>query len=130
MARFKKMYAPAGTDEVNIGTDRFSVERDGTVMVPEESTGPLLATAGLRMDEDVGDTPDGMVVITHPTASGCSWDGKSYAARSDGSFVVPVGAVNDLLAHGFVGGDTAVDAEVMPAAPADSSPPKLKIPTK
>ena len=128
MARFKKVHAPAGTDEVNVGPDRFRVDNDGDVEVPEEALGPLLAVGGFTVDEERDADPTGFVRLTHPDgATSCSWGGATYEARKDGSFAVPALAAADLLAHGFVGDETP---EPEPETENPASVPKLKIPAK
>lgn len=132
MAKFKKVHAPAGTDQVNVGTDQFRVDNDGDVEVPEEAVGPLLAVGGFTVDEERDADPTGFVRLKHHDgASACSWGGSTYEAREDGSFAVPALAASDLLAHGFVGDETlevSVDPEPETANPVPV--PKLKIPTK
>ncbi len=131
MARFKKVYAPPGADTVNVGTESFSVDITGEMMVPEEAVGSLMATGGYTTDDNSGPAPDGFVVVRHKDRNASfSFGGVSYGSRPDGTFLAPAVAVIDLIAHGFVADEAATEDEVVDDAQSVIPTPKLKIPTK
>lgn len=107
-----KLRITQGTDEANDGTNRYPVERDGTVVVPAEVADRLMRGGGFI--EVVGDAPaapKGWATLTHPTSTGCSWGGLGYEPDKNGVFTVPLGAVADLASHGFVPTATQPKAE-------------------
>ena len=101
MGRMIKLHAPPGTDEANFGTERYRVDNDGTVYVPEEAAADLIASGGFYADPEPVELPEGMVRLTGPEGASCSWGGQSFSAGEDGALVVPVGAVAALASHGF-----------------------------
>lgn len=96
----KKLLATQGSDEVNDGTRRFPVERDGTVDLPDDVADRALHGGGFVEVAEPATAPDGWVTLTHPTATGCSYAGVSYPSK-EGAFTVPAVAVEDLASHGF-----------------------------
>lgn len=98
----KKLRAPAGTDEANFGAERFRVDNDGTVNVPDEAVESLTGVGGFTADAEVTPVPDGMVRMqhAHPGAS-CTIATQSFTADEAGILAVPLAAAADLLAHGF-----------------------------
>lgn len=98
----KKLRITQGTDEANDGTNRYPVERDGTVVVPADVADRLLQGGGFI--EVVTDAPPaltGWAKLRHPDGSGCSWGGVSYEPDKKGLVTVPTAAVDDLASHGF-----------------------------
>lgn len=123
MAKFtKKLHAPKGTDEANHDGVSYRVDNDGTIEVPVEAAGPLLALGGFTADDDSDPVPDGKVRVSHGYATGCSWGGEAFEPQKDGTFLVPVAAVADLASHGF----TIVEASQAPA-PKSPAIPQLKL---
>ena len=117
----KKLKAPAGTDEANIGPQSFKVDtKDHTITLPDGvDAGPLLTTGGFTEVVDDVAPPEGMVAMKHPTDPNASCSvGK---ARSDGIHIVPATAVAELLNHGFVVVEGA-SAEPAPAPPTEAAP--------
>lgn len=104
MPRFRKVTASPGTDEVNVGTERFRVPPGGKVEVPTEAVEALTKYAGFTDDGEEIEVPDGLVAVRHPEGASCSWGGHTFEAKH-GFVLVPCAAVADLMSHGFVGVD-------------------------
>jgi hypothetical protein len=58
MRRFVRLIASPGTDEANIGTTRYRVHDDGTIVVPIEGARDLMHGAGFAMAPDDQQPPD------------------------------------------------------------------------
>lgn len=108
MAKFKKLQSHQGADEVNVEGVSYKVHNN-EVSVPAEAVASLLHIGGFTVEPESDPVPEGLVLVTHGDASGCSWAGVNYDRREDGSFAVPCAAVADLLAHGFVAHEPAAD---------------------
>lgn len=96
--RMHHLKAPPGTDEANFGEERFRVDNDGMVDVPEEAVAGLVGQGGfLEIPEEEPGVPVGFGKVRHddPEAS-CNGE-----KQEDGSFLVAIESVNELLAHGF-----------------------------
>jgi hypothetical protein len=96
--RMHQLKAPPGTDEANFGEERFRVDNDGMINVPEEAVAGLVAQGGfeeIRDDRPVVPVGFGRVRHADPEAS-CSGD-----KQDDGSFMVSIESVNELVSHGF-----------------------------
>jgi hypothetical protein len=117
-SKTRRLRAPAGADEANYGTERFRVDNDGTVTVPEEAVESLTHTGGFAEIEEEEPVPAGLIYLAHPDGVGCSFGGVSYAPDDKGRVTVPIVAVTALAAHGFV----------VPADPAPPADPELKTP--
>jgi hypothetical protein len=127
----KVLHVPKGTDEVNHDGKLYRADNNGDVEVDAEAVGPLLKTGGCTIDDDSGDDPVGFVRVAHPGGTdSCSWGGRNYSARKDGSILVPAVAVVDLAAHGFVPIDTPESEVEADKSDAKAGGLKLKIPTK
>jgi hypothetical protein len=115
-SKTRRLRAPAGADEANYGTERFRVDNDGTVTVPEEAVESLTHTGGFaEIDDEEKPVPAGLIYLAHPDGVGCSFGGVSYSPDDKGRVTVPIVAVTALAAHGFV-----VPAD--PTPPADPEP--------
>ena len=97
-----KLKAPAGADEANFGTERFRVDNDGDVDVPEAAVEDLVHTGGFTVvKDDPKPVSAGMIKVSHPDGVGCSFGGVTYDADAKGVVAVPAEAVSALAAHGF-----------------------------
>jgi hypothetical protein len=59
MRRYVRLIAPAGTDEANIGTTRYRVHDDGTIIVPAEAVFALTHGADFAVAPDDQQPPEG-----------------------------------------------------------------------
>lgn len=91
-----KLKAPAGTDEANFGTERFRVDNDGTIEVPDEAVGPLLELGGFVEVLPPPVIPDGHALVKHSDP-----DASCGGERFGDGFLVPVHMVEALKSHGF-----------------------------
>lgn len=126
MAKFKKLQNSNGASEVNVDGVSYPVI-NGEVSVPESAVETLTHIAGFHAEPTFEPTPDDMVRVIHGSATSCSWNGVVYEANEDGHFIVPCGAVADLVSHGFVGHE-GVAPEAEPEAPVAPAIPTLKLP--
>lgn len=110
----KRLRAPEGTDEANVGEERFPVHDDGTIEVPDDAADALMKVGGFTEVPDEAATealetvaaeeaaePSLLAKVQNPDKTGCSWGGHSYEPDADGVVHVPHAAVADLTAHGF-----------------------------
>ena len=110
-----------GQDEANHGTVRFLVDDKGLIEVPVEAVFPLTTTGGFAFaPTDGGAISVGVIKLHHDDAAGCSYAGCRYLVDVNGDVLVPVEAVSELLAHGFV--PVFKQVMVMAAGRAKSSP--------
>jgi len=99
-----RLKAPEGADEANYGEERFRVDNDGTVLVPQAAVADLVAVGGFSLIPEAppeGPTPEGMIKVSNGSGGGCSFGGVAYAPDADGNITVPAHAVAVLTAHGF-----------------------------
>lgn len=104
----KKLKAPVGTDEANIGEQSFPVGEDGTVSVPDDSVETLVGAGGFIevidatapiAEDDVATS--GALLAAPDGALSVSWGGVTYRTMA-GKVRVPHAAVSDLISHGYV----------------------------
>lgn len=100
-----KLKAPPGTDEANVGVERFPVGEDGTVDVPADAVESLTSVGGFT-EVDEAPAPETepsaeFAALKHPEGVGCSFAGVSYEPDDKGVVHVPHAAVADLASHGF-----------------------------
>lgn len=100
-----KLKAPPGTDEANVGAERYPVKDDGTVEVPAEAVEALVEVGGFTpVDEAPAPAPEApadFAMLAHPEKVGCSFSGVEYAPDDGGRVHVPHAAVAALIGHGF-----------------------------
>ncbi|NPU23948.1 hypothetical protein [Bradyrhizobium denitrificans] len=112
----KKLKAPPGTDEANIGTTKFPVDStDRTITVPDDVDTSGLESAGgfVRLTEPTPLVDAGHSLMRHasdPNAS-CSFE------KSGDFFMVPSEKVADMESHGFVVVESAKPADQAQPAP-------------
>ncbi len=99
----RKLRAPPGTDEANFAGERFRVDNDGTIDVPDAAAPELLKIGGFVEVKEIPPLTDGSVRMMGPDgATSVSWGGQSFAAVKEGVFDVPLASVHELASHGFV----------------------------
>jgi hypothetical protein len=104
--------AAFGQDELNHGTARYRVSVNGLVNVPPEVALYLIKNGGFAVAAEDEDRDakrrlsalqsDSLVPLHHGAVVACSYAGVQYRADKNGDFMMPVQAVADLMAHGFV----------------------------
>jgi hypothetical protein len=103
----RKLRAPVGTDEANYGENRYRVDNDGIVEVPDAAAQPLMDVGGfVAVDQPSLVSPE---IFTDPVAklkapegaTTCSWSGDVFDVDSTGHVHVPAAAVGALVDHGF-----------------------------
>jgi hypothetical protein len=121
--------AAFGQDEVSHGAVRYRVGADRLLFVPPSTAGHLVSKAGfcvVRSSEASHARhlqSQFLVGVRHPTAGSCSYGGARYRADEKGNFLVPAGAVADLVAHGFVPIPPDESAEACRATAVAALPP-------
>ena len=104
MSRKVRLRAQSGTDEANHAGKLYRVNNDHIVEVDEEAVGPLVERGGFELAEpDVDPVQPGFVRARAVGIAGCSWGGQNFEPDADGVFNVPIGSMDDLAPHGFVG---------------------------
>ncbi len=93
----KKLKAPKGTDEVNVGTESYRVDNDQIVEVPEEAVAPLLERGGFTEVDAEPDVPEGFVLVGHPDPHASCGQGE----KCGDFFKVPAAIASELIGHGF-----------------------------
>jgi len=109
----KKLKAPKGTDEANIGGQSFRVDNDHTITLPDDvDASPLLDRGGFVTVVDPVEIPHGLALVAHadPNAE------LSLGERSGAGFLIPVDQVAAVAAHGFVAVDPASSSPVAATA--------------
>jgi hypothetical protein len=99
-----RLRASQGTDECNLRAS-YRVDNDGTVIVPAEAVGPLLAVGGFTLADPppTAPLPGGNVRMRHrsdPTAS-LTHKGVEYAPDESGVVTVPNELLSLFRALGF-----------------------------
>jgi hypothetical protein len=103
----KRLKAPDGTDEVNVGETAYPIDLDGTVVVEDDVAAAILASPGAGFTEVVPDeaVPAGFAKLQgpHGAAAGdsCSVGGVSYTLDANGCVYVPLAYAAELYAHGY-----------------------------
>ncbi|WP_315792248.1 MULTISPECIES: hypothetical protein [unclassified Bradyrhizobium] len=108
----KKLKAPPGTDEANIGTQSFRVDNDHNITVPDGvDTSALELTGGFVPVVETVAVPLGTVLMKHATDkdAACSFE------KSGDFFAVPAERVAEMMSHGFL---VVESSPVQPAEPA------------
>lgn len=98
-----RLRAPAGTDEANVGTQRFRVHDDGTITVPHDVAVILESGAAGFVDSDPAPPPEieGTLRLRGAPGASATWHGVTYSVDQNGIVSIPAAAWSDLSSHGF-----------------------------
>jgi hypothetical protein len=124
--RTKRIKLPEGTDEVNYGDTRYTVDPvTHEVELPAKAAEGVLDRGGaIEVDDDFPPLPQGVAYVRHPSDpnASCSFGGETYAPDAKGLIIVPNAVATEFLAHGFELVETHVAEPVEPEAEAEIEP--------
>lgn len=92
-----------------------------------ETVEQVVARSGVRIPAR---TDQGIVILRGQPGQGASFDGVSYTADDDGLMLVPVGAVEALMSHGFIVAPTFVEGVAKGEPEAEAKPAEVAAETE
>ncbi len=92
--------APAEPEAEAVAPETAPAEASAEEVVAEPETPEEAAPAEPEAEAVAGEAPDGFILMHHPDGGACD----AFLLDDAGNAVVPIDAIDTLLAHGFVSG--------------------------